>query len=60
MNRQGVVTVAGSPPPLRVRLDGDGADITALHLSSYIPTVGDRVILGRWGSQWVVLGKVEA
>lgn len=55
-NRQGTVTVVG--PPLLVRLDGDDANITALHLVSYIPVAGDRVILGRWGSQWVVLGKV--
>ena len=59
MNRQGVVTAVGPPgPPLLVRLDGDGADINALRLSSYTATVVDRVILGRLGSQWVVLGKV--
>lgn len=56
MNRQGVVTAAG--PPLLVRFDGDGADVIALHLTSYTPAVGDRVVLSRWGSQWIVLGEV--
>lgn len=56
MNRQGVVTAIG--PPIRVRLDGDGGDITVMRLTSYTAVVGDRVILDRWGSQWVVLGKV--
>ena len=56
MNRQGVVTAVG--PPLLVRFDGDGADVTALRIAGYTPAVGDRVILGRWGSQWVVLGEV--
>lgn len=53
---QGVVVQVG--PPLLVRFDGDAADVTALRLTSYTAVLGDRVILGRWGSQWVVLGKV--
>ena len=57
MNRQGIVTVVG--PPLQVRLDGDGADITALRVTSYTPTLGDRVVLARWGTQWIVLGEVS-
>lgn len=55
-HRQGVVTAVG--PPLLIRFDGDQADVTALRVTSYTPTLGDRVILGRWGSQWVVLGEV--
>jgi hypothetical protein len=54
--RSGVVTVTG--PPLLVRFDGDGADSQALRLASYTPAVGDRVVMGRWGSQWIVLGEV--
>jgi hypothetical protein len=57
-NRHGVVTDPG--PPLLVRFDGDGADVTAMHLTSYAPAAGDRVVAGRWGSQWVVLGEVES
>lgn len=56
MNRQGTVTAVG--PPLLVRFDGDSADVTALRLTSYTPALNDRVILGRWGSQWIVLGEV--
>lgn len=57
-HRQGTVTAVG--PPILVRFDGDGADSQTLAVESYIASEGDRVVMGRWGSAWVIVGKVTA
>lgn len=48
---------AGRP---RVRFDNEttASVATRPYLSSYTPAAGDRVLLGRVGHGWVVLGRV--
>lgn len=55
-HRQGTVTAIG--PPILVRFDGDGADSQVLATDSYIASAGDRVVMGKWGTAWVIVGKV--
>ena len=55
-HRQGTVTAVG--PPILVRFDGDGADAQALALDSYIASAGDRVAMGKWGTAWIIVGKI--
>lgn len=47
--------------PLKIKLDGYEAALTKSFkkVSSYTPTIGDRVIIAVAGHSHVVLGKVE-
>lgn len=49
---------AGRP---RVQFDGDDSESVRrfAYLASYAPTAGDRVLLLRAGSSWVIVGRVE-
>lgn len=51
--------VSGLP---RVRFDDEetASVRTRPHLSAYTPAAGDRVLLGRVGHGWVVLGQVTS
>lgn len=54
-----VIDVTGGP---QVQFDGeDAGDVTARrypYLSSYTPTIGDRVMLVKGGNTWIIQGKV--
>jgi hypothetical protein len=54
-----IATVTGTSP-LNIQFDGETAasSRTYTRLSSYTPSVGDRVLLSRISSTWVVLGKI--
>lgn len=56
----GTVDEAHTTGAPRVRFDDeDVASVrTRPYLSGYTPTAGDRVLLGRVGNGWVVLGAV--
>lgn len=45
---------------LRVQIDGDpdGTVKKYRHLASYIPAVGDRVLIEKIGGSYVILGKL--
>ena len=49
---------ATATAPLTVRLDGAATSSPASRLSSYAPTVSDRVLVARYGTTIVVLGKL--
>lgn len=51
----GTITQAS---PLLVRLDSSTTAVPALLLTSYTAVVADRVVVVRFGSQLLVLGKV--
>ena len=53
-------TVTATAGGVAVRFDGEtqASGRTYTRLSAYAPTIGDRVLLGRAGSTWVILGKV--
>lgn len=44
--------------PLLVRVDGAATATTCLRLASYTPALSDRVVVERFGSQLLALGKV--
>jgi hypothetical protein len=46
--------------PLRLQFDGEDTASTRTYtrLASYTVTLGDRVLCGRIGTTWTVLGKV--
>lgn len=53
-------TVTGTTGGVQVQFDGESATSPKAYkrLGSYTPTVGNRVILARVGSTWVVMGAV--
>lgn len=58
--RFGTVTALDNGKPV-VRWDWEDEGTRAYpYLSSYTPTIGDRVFLQRCGGSWIVVGKVNA
>lgn len=49
---------AGGLPRVRFDNETTASVRTRPHLAGYVPAAGDRVLLGRVGSGWVVLGRV--
>ncbi|HEX8345674.1 MAG TPA: hypothetical protein VF657_13210 [Actinoplanes sp.] len=52
-----ITAAGGADGADMVTVDWRGTELDLWRLDSYTPTVGDRVLLARFGSQLIVLGR---